>query len=85
MHNNPMPHPTRAQSKSVAKSLAQEQRRARLAAELRANLRKRKAQARSRALDDAPRPARGRDRRQDEAHAQEAASTDQRGPAGEVA
>jgi hypothetical protein len=77
-----MPHPTRPQTKS----LAQEQRRARLACELRANLRKRKAQARSRALDEAPdHPAKGRDRRPDEAEAQEAARSDKRGPTGEVA
>ena len=81
MHNSPMPHPTRVQTKS----LAQEQRRARLASELRANLRKRKAQARGRALDDAPDPAQGRDRRQDEPDALEAARTDKRVTTGEVA
>jgi hypothetical protein len=75
-----MPHPTRPQTKS----LAQEQRRARLAAELRANLRKRKAHARSRA-PDASEATQGRDRRQDEPDAQEAARTDTRGPTGEVA
>ena len=75
MHNSPMPHPTRPQTKS----LAQEQRRARLACELRANLRKRKAQARSRAPGDAPDP------RQDEPNALEAARTGKRGPTGEGA
>jgi hypothetical protein len=67
--------------KADTRQLAREQRRTRLAAELRSNLRKRKDQARSRTLQPAP----GSESRDDQPDAWEAASADERGPAGEVA
>ncbi len=77
MSNRPMAHPPKADTKQRARS----QRHARLAAELRSNLRKRKAQARGRTLPETSESGYG----DDQPDAREAASTDKRGPTGEVA
>ncbi len=80
-----MAHP----QQTGTKQLAREQRRVRLAAELRSNLRKRKEQARSRTLQGAPGlndgPNNKSDNEDDQPDAREAATTDKRGPTGEVA